>query len=69
MMKILLNNREELFKDHTEISVEELLKLKNFTFPMIIVKINGKLIKRPEYSDSIIKSGDNVAAVHLISGG
>ena len=69
MMKIVLNNRDEIFKDHTEISVEELLKLKNFTFPMIIVKINGKLIKKTDYQVSMIRSGDNVAAVHLISGG
>ena len=69
MMKIVLNNRDEIFKDHTEISVEELLKLKNFTFPMIIVKINGKLIKKPDYPVSMIRNGDNVAAVHLISGG
>ncbi len=69
MMKIILNNRDEIFEGHTEISVEELLKLKNFTFPMIIVKINGKLIKKPDYPVSMIRSGDDVAAVHLISGG
>lgn len=69
MMKIILNNRDEIFEDHSEISVKDLLRLKNFTFPMIIVKINGKLIKKPDYSVSIIRDGDNVAAVHLISGG
>ena len=50
-------------------SVEQLLKIKNFTFPMIIIKINGKLIKKENYSDSIVKDGDDVTALHLISGG
>ena len=68
-MKILLNNRNEIFDDYNEISVEQLMKLKNFTFPMIIIKINGKLIKKEEYSASIIKNGDDVTALHLISGG
>ncbi len=68
-MKILLNNRNEAFDSYEEMSVEQLLKLKKFTFPMIIVKINGKLIKKDKYSTSIIKNGDDVTALHLISGG
>ncbi len=68
-MKILLNNRKEIFDDYEEMNVEELLKLKNYTFPMIIVKINGKLIKKDNYSSSVIKNGDDVTALHLISGG
>lgn len=68
-MKILLNNRNEAFDSYEEMSVEQLLKAKKFTFPMIIIKINGKLIKKDKYSTSIIKDGDDVTALHLISGG
>ena len=68
-MKILLNNRNEVFDDYEEISVEQLLELKKYTFPMIIVKINEKLIKKENYSDSLVKNGDIVTAIHLISGG
>ncbi len=68
-MTIKLNNRSETINNCDEISVEALLKLKNFTFPMIILKINGVLIKKEVYSQSIIKDGDNVTALHLISGG
>jgi len=68
-MKIVLNNREEIIEGRTEINVDELLKIKNFTFPMIIFKINGELVKKEEYSKSKIKDGDNVTALHLISGG
>ena len=68
-MKILLNNRNEAFDSYEEMSVDQLLKVKKFTFPMIIIKINGKLIKKDKYSTSIIKDGDDVTALHLISGG
>ncbi len=68
-MKIKLNNRDEVFKGLAEMSVEKLLKLKNFTFPMIIIRINGELVKKHEYPVAMIKAGDNVTALHLISGG
>lgn len=68
-MKITLNNRDEVFKELTEMSVQELLKLKNFTFPMIIIRINGELVKKHDYPVAMIKAGDNVTALHLISGG
>ena len=68
-MKIILNNRNEVFSDHKEITVEQLMKLKNFTFPMIIIKINGILIRKENYPETLIREGDNVTALHLISGG
>lgn len=68
-MKITLNNRDEVFKGLAEMSVEKLLKLKNFTFPMIIIRINGELVKKHEYPAAMIKDGDKVTALHLISGG
>lgn len=67
-MKILLNNNaEEITGDR--ISVTELLKFKNFTFKMLIVKINGSLIKKIEYETTVIRDGDEVNVLHLISGG
>lgn len=49
--------------------MNELLKVKNFTFKMLVVKINGKLVKKNEYDDSFIHDGDEVMVLHLISGG
>ena len=67
-MKISLNNRPEtIAKDN--ITVSELLALKNFTFKMMITKINGKLIKKNERELAIIKEGDDVQVIHMISGG
>jgi thiamine biosynthesis protein ThiS len=67
-MEIILNNRQECF-DNEKLTVSELLKLKNFTFKLLVVKINGKLIKRDQYNTATIKSGDAVSVIHLVSGG
>ena len=67
-MVITLNNRTEKI-DKPYITVNELLELKNFTFKMLVVKINGKLIKKDEYDSAVINDGDNVMVLHLISGG
>jgi thiamine biosynthesis protein ThiS len=36
---------------------------------MKVVKINGNLLKRPQYAEAQIKEGDDVMILHLISGG
>lgn len=67
-MKILLNNNNvEL--EHEEISVNDLLIVQKYTFKMLIIKINGKLVRKPEYENTFIKDGDKVDVIHLISGG
>ncbi len=67
-MKILLNNREATY-DASQLTVRQLLDAMNFTFPMIVVKVNDKLVKREQYGDVLVRDGDSVEAIHLISGG
>ena len=67
-MKVLLNNNPEEFDAET-LTVNELLKVKNFTFKMLVIKINGTLIKKTEYETALIHEGDEVHVLHLISGG
>lgn len=67
-MKITLNNREEIF-DCDTMSVSEMLDLKKFSFRMRIIKINKVLIRRDEYEKTIIREGDDVQMIYLMSGG
>lgn len=67
-MKIILNNREETIA-HQNISVQKLIDIKRFSFKMLVTKVNGQLVKKDERENVIIKEGDNVAIIHLISGG
>jgi len=68
-MKISLNNNPETIDNIEEITVNELLRWKKFTFKMLVVKINGKLIKKDDYEHFRIREGDDVNILHLISGG
>ncbi|NTW31654.1 MAG: sulfur carrier protein ThiS [Bacteroidetes bacterium] len=67
-MKINLNNNFEEF-DFNELNIKKLLEVKNFTFKMIIIKVNGSIIKKGEYEATIVHDGDKVDVIHLISGG
>jgi thiamine biosynthesis protein ThiS len=67
-MKITLNNNSETF-EADKLTVSELLKIKNFTFKMLIIKINGTLVKKDSYGTTVISEGDDVNVLHLISGG
>jgi sulfur carrier protein len=67
-MKILLNNREEEFEKEP-LTVDEMLEVKRFTYKMRIIKINGVLIRKDQYSETFIHSGDNVQMLYLMSGG
>jgi thiamine biosynthesis protein ThiS len=67
-MEIILNNRSEQF-DSDELTVNELIKQKNFTFKLLVTKVNGKLVKVNERDQISVKDGDKVEVLHLISGG
>lgn len=67
-MNITLNNRSTTFEAES-LTISELFKRMKYNFPMIIVKINGNLIKKEQYDDTVIRDGDKVEAIHLISGG
>ncbi|MBN2666388.1 MAG: sulfur carrier protein ThiS [Bacteroidales bacterium] len=67
-MKIILNNREEVFEADT-MTVSDMLEIRRFTFRMRIIKINGKLIPRDLYGSTVIHDGDNVQMFYLMSGG
>jgi len=69
-MKIILNHRDEVLKTTKEnLTINELLKLKKFSFTRLVVKINGKLVKRENFDSVSIQENDNVEIIHMISGG
>ena len=51
------------------LTVKELLKIKKYTFPQIIVSINGKFIDTDDYVSTAILDEDNVLVIHLMAGG
>jgi thiamine biosynthesis protein ThiS len=67
-MKIQLNNRLEII-DKNSLSLTELIDYKNYKFKLLVTKINGSLVKKNERDSTIIKDGDKVTVLHMISGG
>lgn len=67
-MNITLNNRSEEL-NAGELTVQELILLKNYTFKLLVTKINGKLVRKEDRDKTLIREGDKVDVIHLISGG
>ncbi len=67
-MRIILNNTPEEI-DADTLTIRELLHYKNYTFRLLVIKVNGKLVRREEYDTATVKEGDNVVVMHLVSGG
>lgn len=67
-MNIILNNNPDQLPGET-MTIREIMRIKNFTFPNLVVKINGQLIRKPQYEAAAVHEGDVVEIIHLISGG
>lgn len=64
---ITVNNRPV---EHEEgMTVTSLLDRLNYKWPMLIVRVNGELIDRKDFAATSIADGDNVDAIHMMSGG
>lgn len=68
-MKIVLNNKETELDGCDEINVKDLLDRVEFNSPVIMVRVNDKLVKKTNHGDFQIKPGDNVIAIPLVGGG
>lgn len=50
-------------------SIKELLKRMKYTFPLVIVKIDEKVISRLDYSKIKVPNKSKIFVIHMISGG
>jgi sulfur carrier protein len=64
---IKVNGRDKEWEENLTVSL--LLEKCKYTFPLIMVKVNGKYIPKEEYKDSAIMDGDDVQVIHSIAGG
>jgi len=67
-MKIILNNNEETFTSGP-LTIADIISIKNFTFKMLVTKLNGRLVKVEDRDKTFVSEGDNIVILHLISGG
>lgn len=50
-------------------TVQDALDIMNYTFIMLVVKIDGEVVLRQDYATTLIPDGAEVLVIHLISGG
>ena len=65
---IRVNNRDEIEWEPGQ-TVSALLERLRYTFPHIIVSVNGDVVPREAYSSHTIPDAADVRVVHLIAGG
>jgi len=64
---IKVNGRDREWEEN--LTVELLLKECKYTFPLIMVKVNGKYIPKEKYQNTLIMDNDDVQVIHSIAGG
>ncbi len=64
---ILVNGKEVGYEEG--LTVKRLMEKMNYTFPMIIVRVNGKLVNKEDWETFVIPPDAKVQALHQIAGG
>ena len=66
-MSIEVNGREiEWIENET---VKDLLERMRYSFPLVTVKIDDRIVPRKDISIVVVPDGSKLAIIHLMSGG
>lgn len=63
----LVNEHKLPWKDG--LTIRDALLMMNYTFPMLVIKLNGNLVKKVDYDTTAIPENADLKVIHLISGG
>jgi sulfur carrier protein len=66
---IIVNNGKERVPWTDGMTVQDLLRACNFTFPNILVTVNGTIVPRETYDTYSLQDGDDVKVLHFFGGG
>lgn len=50
-------------------TVSELLKRVKYTFPLVVVKINDKVVLRKNFHNTTVPNNSKISVIHMTSGG
>ncbi len=65
----MIRVNEDPLEWYDGMTVMDVLRARNFKFPLLIVTIDGVFVPRSGYPRAAIPDGAEVKVVHLISGG
>ena len=66
-MSIKVNGREIDWVENE--TIKQLLRRMRYTFPLVVVKIDQKVIPRKDFPDVVVRNNSKVDVIHMISGG
>ena len=67
-MKVIVNGKESDFVDG--LTVSELLSERNVKMPdMVSVELNGQILKRSDFENTVLKDGDKAEFLYFMGGG
>lgn len=69
MHKLLLDINGETREVPGRINLHELLNHLSLAPERLAVELNGKVIRRPDWPDTLLNEGDRVEIVHFVGGG
>jgi len=61
-------NKEQMSWE-SGMTVRDVLDRRNYTFPLLVVKVNGEVVSRQAYDAYQIEDGAEVSVIHLMCGG
>jgi sulfur carrier protein len=65
----MIQVNEEPLDWHEGLTVRDVLRARNYRFPMLIIHVDEALIQKKDYDSTTIPDGAVVKVIHLISGG
>ena len=51
------------------LTVQDVITENSFTWPKLVVKVNGQVIWPEEYGKTLLKEDDDLEVIHLLGGG
>ena len=67
-MKIVVNGKESSFNE--SLTINRLLAVQNVKMPdMVSVELNGQIIRRTEFENTILRDDDKVEFLYFMGGG
>ena len=67
MSTIIVNGHTIPWEDG--MTVRRVLQVMNYSFRMLVIKIDGKVVNRADYDHTLVPAGSDVMVYHMISGG
>jgi len=64
---ITVNGRNVPWSDG--MNVQTVLDVMNYTFRLLVVKVNGRLVKKEEYKTFKVPENSDVKVIHMVAGG